>query len=328
MSKNIKNKLSELAIFQWKNWEIILKEDFKNETLWLNLNQIADLFWKNKSTISRHIKNIFESWELSQKWTVANFATVQNEWWRKVSRDIEFFNLDLIISVWYRVDSKQATNFRIWATKTLKDHITKWFTINKNQIQNNYQNFLKAVEDLKLLNLNWKISNDQVLDLVKTFAWTWLNLDSFDKWDLPESWFTKKDFEVNSEILYKDVENFKNDLIKKWQATELFAQEKNKWNLEWIFWNVFWWFWDQDFYETIEEKAAHFLYFVIKNHPFNDWNKRTWAFCFIWILQKTWVDFKNTITPEVLTTLTLLIAQSDPKDMKRMIWLTLLILKK
>jgi len=328
MEKNIQKNKGEMKIFQSKNWEISLSVEIKNDTIWLNSDELWYLFWRDRTVIEKHVRKIYKDWELNEKWTCAKIAQVQNEWWREVKRERKFFNLDMIISVWYRVDSKQATQFRIWTTKTLKEHITKWFTINKNQIKNNYQNFLKVVDDLKKNIWDLKISNDQVLELVKAFAWTWINLDNFDKWDLPNSWFTKKDFKENSESLYKDLKNFKKDLIDRWQATKLFAQEKNKWNLEWIFWNVFWWFWDQDFYETIEEKAAHFLYFVIKNHPFNDWNKRTWAFCFIWILKKMWINFESRISPETLTVLTLLIAQSKPEDKDRMVWLTLLILQK
>lgn len=320
-------KNNELLIFQWKNWEIILKEDVKNETIWANLNQISELFDRDKSVISRHIKNIFTTWELTKKWTVAKIATVQKEWNKMVNRDIEFFNLDMIISIWYKVDSIKATEFRKWSTKILKEHITSWFTINKNQISKNYENFIKQVEEVKKL-LPEKIENNEVLELVKIFANTWFNLDSFDKWDLPKEWFTKKDFEISSEILYKDLEDFKENLLWKWQATELFAQEKKEWNLKWILWNIFQSFWWQDLYETIEEKASNLLYFVIKNHPFNDWNKRTWAFCFIWFLQKMWYKLKDKISPEFLTTLTLLIAQSNPDEKDRLIWLIILILKK
>lgn len=101
---------NEIKIFQWTNGEIEFKWDYSSQTIWWSLNQIADLFWKNKSTISRHIKNIFKTWELSEKQTVAYFATVQKEWDKIVERNIEYFNLDMIISVWYKVNSKQATN--------------------------------------------------------------------------------------------------------------------------------------------------------------------------------------------------------------------------
>ena len=321
-------KKDELLIFQWKDWEIILKEDIQNETIWANLDQISSLFGRDKSTISRHIKNIFKEEELSKSWTVAFFATVQKEWDRDIERNIEYFNLDMIISVWYRVNSKVATNFRKWATSVLKEHITNWFTINKNRISKNYDIFIQAVEDLKKLTAWKNIWNDEILNLIKSFANTWFNLENFDKWNLPEKWFTKDSIKLEANELYKDIEILKNDLIQKWLATKMFAEEKNIWNLEWIFWNVFASFGWVDLYETIEEKASHLLYFVIKNHPFNDWNKRTWAFCFVWFLQKYNYDFRENITPETLTTLTLLIANSYPKEKERIIWLTLLLLKK
>jgi len=318
-------KENELLIFQWKNWEIILKEDIQNETIWASLDQIASLFGRDKSTIAKHIKNIYKDWELSQNQVVAFFATTASD---GKTYNVEYFNLDMIISVWYRVNSKIATNFRKWATSILKEHITTWFTINKNRISKNYENFLQAVEDLKKLTTWKEIWNDEVLNLIKSFANTWFNLENFDKWNLPEKWFTKDDIKLEVKELYKDIEILKKDLIEKKLATDFFAQEKNKWNLEWIFWNVFASFWWVDLYETIEEKASNLLYFVIKNHPFNDGNKRTWAFCFVWFLQKYNYDFKQIISPETLTTLTLLIANSDPKEKERMIGLILLLLKK
>lgn len=318
-------KENELLIFQWKNWEIILKEDIQNETIWASLDQIASLFGRDKSTIAKHIKNIYKDWELSQNQVVAFFATTASD---GKTYNVEYFNLDMIISVWYRVNSKIATNFRKWTTSILKEHITTWFTINKNRISENYENFLQAVEDLKKLTTWKEIWNDEVLNLIKSFANTWFNLENFDKWNLPEKWFTKDDIKLEVKELYKDIEILKKDLIEKKLATDFFAQEKNKWNLEWIFWNVFASFWWVDLYETIEEKASNLLYFVIKNHPFNDGNKRTWAFCFVWFLQKYNYDFKQIISPETLTTLTLLIANSDPKEKERMIGLILLLLKK
>jgi hypothetical protein len=136
----------------------------------------------------------------------------------------------MIISIGYRVDSKTATQFRIWATKTLKEHITKGFTINKNRLQQNYEKFLQAVEDVKkILPENSEvIKNSDILELVKSFANTWFNLETYDEDKLPTEGFTKKDLEINSEELYNDIENFKKELIEKKQATELFAQEKNK----------------------------------------------------------------------------------------------------
>lgn len=320
----------ELLIYQGKNGEIILKEDGKNETIWANQKQIAEIFSVDSDTIWYHLKNIFADWELEKHATTEESSVVQKEGSREVKRKILFYNLDAIISVGYRVNSKQATQFRIWATKTLKEHITQWFTINKNRVQNNYDTFLEAVENVrKLLPATWKnIKTDDILELVKLFADTWLNLDSYDKDMLPKEWFTKSELSVSARELYSDVASFKASLIQKSQATEIFAQEKNKGALEGIFWNIFQSFDGNDVYPTIEEKAAHFLYFVVKNHPFVDGNKRTGAFCFLWFLTKASFHFSSSITPEALTAITLLVAESKPKDKKRIVGLIMLLLKK
>jgi len=319
---------NKIQIYQAENGEIRLNIDVEKETIWLNLNQIAVLFWRNKSTISKHIKNIFKSWELSQKQTVAKIATVQNEWWKTVKREIEYYNLDMIISIWYRVDSKQATRFRIWATKVLKDYIVKGYSLNeKRLIEKKYDDFKKAIENLESL-VKWKnIKADEIISLIKDFWNTWFNLENFDKWKLPQKGFTQKDLKILSSELYEAIEKLKQDLIKQDLATEMFAQEKQKWSLEWILWNIFATAFGEEVYPTIEEKAAHLLYFIVKNHPFNDGNKRSGAFAFVWFLQKAGSDFKSKITPNALTTLTLLIAQSPPGEKEKMIWLVLQLLK-
>jgi len=319
---------NKIQIYQTDKWEIKINVDLEKETIWLNLNQIADLFWRDKSTISRHIKNIFKSWELSPKQTVAKIATIQNEWWKQVKREIEYYNLDMIISIWYRVDSKQATQFRIWATSILKNYIVKGYVLNeKRLIEKKYDDFLQAVNHLEILVKNKNIKADEIISLIKDFWNTWFNLENFDKWNLPENGFTQKNLKILSKELYEDIEKLKQDLIKQELATEMFAQEKYKWNLEWILWNVFATAFWEEVYSTIEEKAAHLLYFVVKNHPFSDGNKRSGAFAFIWFLQKAKIEFKNKINPNTLTTLTLLIAQSNPKEKQKMIWLILLLLK-
>ena len=171
------------------------------------------------------------------------------------------------------------------------------------------------------------IKADEILSLIKDFWKTWFDLESFDKWNLPQSGFTQKDLKILSIELYEALEKLKQDLIKQWLATELFAQEKEKWSLEWILWNVFATAFWEEVYPTIEEEASHLLYFIVKNHPFNDGNKRSGAFAFIWFLQKAGLEFRKKITPEALTTLTLLVAQSPPAEKEKMIWLILLLLK-
>lgn len=325
--KTLKKK-QQLAIYQAKDGSIELREDVARETVWANLDQIALLFGRDKSVISRHIKNIFREAELGRESTVAFFATVQREGDREVERNVEFFNLDVILSVGYRVNSKIATQFRKWATKTLKQHITKGYTLNKKVLERNKAEFLRALEDIKALSAeNKKVSTGDILELIKAFSGTWFSLQSYDEEKLPQAGYTKGAVSLTADELYTDVALLKKELAEKGEATELFAEERQPKSLEGIVGNVLQAIFGKDVYETVEEKAAHLLYFVIKNHPFVDGNKRTGAFSFVWFLRRMGIDFSGRITPETLTTLTLLIAESKPSDKDRMIGLVLLLLR-
>ena len=313
-------------IFQTNNGSLELKTDSDIETIWANLDQISQLFNRDKSVISRHIKNIFKEEELDKNSTVAFFATVQKEGKRIINRNIEHFNLDLILSVGYRVNSKIATQFRQWATQTLKQHITKGFTINEFRIQQNKVLFLKTIEDLKILTENIsKIDSKNLLSLIECFSNTWFSLDKYDKNVFPTIG-TKQELLINATDLLNDLFVLKSELIQKNEASELFAQEKLQGSLQGILGNVYQTIFGQDAYETIEEKAAHLLYFIIKNHPFNDGNKRSGAFAFIWFLKKAEIQFEQKINPAALTALTLLIAESNPTEKDKMIGIVLLLL--
>ena len=146
-----KKQQNQLVIYQAKSGAIELRGDFSKETIWATLDQIAKVFGRDKSVISRHLKNIYKEGELDTKATVAKNATVQMEGGRRVERVIEYYNLDAIISVGYRVNSKTATRFRQWATKTLREHITKGYTLNRSRIRENYSQFMKAVADIQAL---------------------------------------------------------------------------------------------------------------------------------------------------------------------------------
>ena len=325
--KNIKNikKDNNLVIYQAKNGAIEFRGDFERDTIWATQKQIAEIFGVQKAAISKHMRNIFFEGELQENSVVSILETTASDG-KKYKTN--FYNLDVIISVGYRVNSKTATQFRIWATKTLKQHITKGYTLNKKVIKNNYNEFLDAVEKIqKLLPKGNVIPVGDVLELVKTFADTWVSIDAYDKGDLPKKGFTKKKVKIQADELYGAVSEFKKNLIKRKEATELFAQEKNQKSLEGILGNVFQIIFGEDVYKTVEEKASHLLYFIIKNHPFNDGNKRTGAFTFVWFLNKAGVNFYGKITPGALTAITVLIAESNPKDKDRMIGLVLLLLK-
>ncbi len=324
----MKNNLKKLAVYQTKSGEVRLKADFENETIWANRMQMAEMFGVNPQAISKHVRNIYKDKELVQKSTSSKMELVQKEAGREVKRNVDFYNLDMIISIGYRINSVVGTNFRKWATKTLREHITEGFTINKYRLKKNYQEFLRVVDDVKLLaNNNSKIKTNDVLELVKTFSGTWFSLDSYDKQILPEKGASRKKVKVGVAELYDAVDVFKDELIGKDGAAELFAREKDTGSLGGILGNVLQSVFGKDVYPTVEGKAAHLLYFVVKNHPFTDGNKRTGAFVFVWFLQRVGFDFRDRVSPEALTTLTLLIAESDPREMKKMIGLVLLILK-
>jgi death-on-curing family protein len=329
MTKKIQKNKKELVIYQAKNGEIKFRGDFDGGTIWATQKQMAEIFDVDVRTVNEHIKNIFKTKELKKDSTIRNFRIVQKEGKREVVRNIEHYNLDMIISIGYRVNSKIATEFRIWATKTLKQHITKGYTINKKVLAQNYNDFMRAVDSVqKLLPKGEVISTENILELIKAFANTWFLLESYDEDEFPQKGFTKKKVKVTAKELYDAVASFKKQLIKKKQATELFAQEKKQKSLEGILGNVLQAVFKKEVYETVEEKAAHLLYFVVKNHPFSDGNKRSGAFSFIWFLQKFGINFRQKITPEALTVVTLLVAESKPTEKERIIGLILLLLKK
>jgi len=312
------------AIYQAKSGKIEFRGDPRRDTVWGNLNQIAALFGRDKSVISRHINNIFKSGELARPAVVAIFATTAAD---GKTYQVEYYNLDMILSVGYRVDSKQATQFRIWATRTLKRHLLDGYTVNRKRVRHNYEKFMRAVDDIKALAGAANIDSADVLELVGAFAGTWFSLDAYDKRRFPREGLTRKTLDLESLDLYADIAAFKAELIDKGEATELFAQEKNADGLRGILGNVFQSAFGRDAYPSIEEKAAHLLYFVVKNHPFNDGNKRTGAFSFIWLLQKAKFRFQSKISAQTLTALTLLIAESNSKDKDKIIGLVLLLLK-
>ena len=201
---------------------------------------------------------------------------------------MEYYNLDAILSVGYRINSKTATEFRRWATQTLREYIVRGYAINPSRITHNYEQFLEAVEHVKkLLPHGVSIDAGDILDLVKVFASTWFSLDAYDRSRLPIHGWNKERVEITAIELIEAITNLKTDLIAKGEATEFFAQEKQTGVLAGIVGNVMQTVFGEDAYPTVEEKAAHLLYFIVKNHPFTDGNKRSGAFAFVWLLRRT-----------------------------------------
>ena len=209
-------KKNEIVIYQTKSGAVEFKGDFKKETLWANQAQIADLFGMERSVVTKHILNIFKENELDKDSTCAKIAQVQKEGEREIKREVEYYNLDVILSVGYRVSSKQATQFRIWATKTLRQHILKGYTINKKQLVKNYDVFLKAVEDVKkLLSAGGQLKAEDTLELVKMFASTWFSLNAYDKELLPKTGATKKQVKITADNITEALLKLRENLLAK-----------------------------------------------------------------------------------------------------------------
>ncbi|MDP3956020.1 MAG: virulence protein RhuM/Fic/DOC family protein [bacterium] len=322
----MKNKpIKEIAIYQAKSGAIEFRGDFVQDTIWGTQKQIAQVFGLDVRTINEHLKNIYNTEELEEAATIRNFRIVQKEGEREVEREVNFYNLDAILSVGYRVNSKQATQFRKWASKTLKQHLIQGYTINKKRIGKNYDKFIQAVADVKaLLPAGNTIKTEDILELIGAFANTWFSLDAYDKSSFPKKGVSKGTVQIKAAELMEALSELKEDLISKKQATPLFAQEKSRGNVEGIVGNVFQSVFGSDAYPTLEEKAAHLLYFMVKNHPFTDGNKRGGAFAFVWFLRKAGLLRAN-LSPEALTAITLLVAESNPKDKEKMTGLVLLL---
>ncbi|MDO8659526.1 MAG: virulence protein RhuM/Fic/DOC family protein [Candidatus Parcubacteria bacterium] len=327
MKKNLK-KINDVVIYQAKNGAIELRGDFSRETIWATQAQIAQLFGVTPQNVTLHLGNIFKDKELEIKATCKDSLQVQIEGNREIERVIKFYNLDAIIAVGYRINSVLGTNFRIWATKTLREHITKGYTFNKKIILKNYDQFLKNVTDIQaLLPIHFVFDPKAILDLVKEYSTTWAKLDAYDRDTLIKTGITKKKITLAGQELLQAIFELKNELIKKYEATDIFANERESGSIEGIVGNVMQSFSGNDVYETLEEKAGHLFYFMVKNHPFIDGNKRSGAFAFIWFLRRNGVRGAHNINPAGLTAITLLIAESDSKYKDKMVALVVELLR-
>ena len=292
----------------------------------MSLNQIAELFDRDKSVISRHLKNIFAEEELEKNQAVAFFATTGSD---SKTYQVEYFNLDAIISVGYRVNSKQGTKFRIWATQKLKNYLVQGFVINEKRVLEYQKNLVELQKTIKLIenSIDLKslstIESKGFLDIITNYTNSFILLNQFDCDSLD---LKKLDKNITYEIAYDEaceaILELKKQLIKKKEATALFGNQKDQ-SFAGILGNITQSFGGQYLYKTIEEQASHLLYFTIKNHPFSDGNKRIGAFLFIWFLSKNKHSLKKSgelkINDNGLVALALLVAQSNPQEKDLMI---------
>ncbi len=311
---------SNIEIYQIENGKTEIAVRLENDTVWLSLNQLSDLFQRDKSVISRHIRNIYEESELGSEGTVAKFATVQKEGGREVERNIDFYNLDIIISVGYRIKSQRGTQFRIWANKILKDHLIKGYTLNEKLLSQKNEQLKELKESVKILSnvLNYKkLSNNEsigLLEIISDYAYALDILDQYDYQKLKiESTSDNEVFRITYEDAIKQILLVKKNIGN----SKFFGQEKDN-SFKSSISTIYQTYDGVDLYPSMEEKAANLLYFITKNHSFVDGNKRIAAFIFLYFLERNKILFdsngKKRIADNALVALTLMIAVSKPEE--------------
>ena len=310
---------NQIVIYKNNNGNIECSVNLRDNTLWLSLDQIATVFQKNKSTISRHIKNIFETEELDKDSVVAFFATTAND---GKNYNVAYYNLDMIISIGYRVNSKIATNFRKWATNILKNYLTQGYAINEKLLNDKQEKIqtLQTTVSLLTRSLTNQIESlneaQQVAKILDNFAKGLDLLDNFDHKTLDVKGSTQKEAVI---IPVKEFLSVINEMKSEF-ASDVFANPKDD-SFESSVNQIYQTFGGNDCYPTLEEKAAMLLYLITKNHSFSDGNKRIAASCFLYFLEKNGILYKNNlpiIDNGTLFALTVLIAESNPKEMETM----------
>lgn len=315
-----------IEIYQSKDGKLELKVSLEKDTVWLSQAQMAELFGTSADNISLHLKNIYTQQELSEIATTEDYSVVQQEGLRQVKRRIKHYNLDAIISVGYRVNSSRATQFRIWATQTLKQHLIQGYTLNQRRLQERGIEFEQAVSLLSRTLANQNLVTEEgaaVAKVISEYARSWSLLQAYDEQNLAELSVRQADMQpldLNDVLIA--ISQLKANLIAKGEATELFGQLRGA-GLESAIATIEQGFGDELFYPNIASRAAHLLYFVIKNHPLADGNKRSGSFLFLWYLQLNQrflaKPVAELVNDNTLVALALLIAESQPEQKELMI---------
>ncbi len=315
----------QIEIFETKDGQARIEVRFENETLWLSQAQMAQLFDKDSDTIGLHLKNIYKSKELEASLTTEESSVVRQEGKRQVRRKIKFYNLDAIISVGYRVNSIKGTQFRIWATQRLKDYLTQGYAIDQRRFDQNAAELKQALALIEKAATSPELTTDVgrgLVDIVSRYTQSFLWLQRYDE-GLLEAPKGQAGGDLPSEQEAKAaLAELKQNLIQRGEATELFARERGD-GLGALLGNLNQSVFGEPAYPSIESKAAHLLYFVVKNHPFTDGNKRSGAFLFVDFLHRNnrlYDDQDNpTINDTGLAALTLLVAESKPDQKETLI---------
>jgi hypothetical protein len=278
---------NKIVIYKTANNEVALAVKIEKETVWLSLDQIAALFGRDKSVISRHLKNIFHGKELSPKSVVANFATTAAD---GKTYQVDYYNLDAIISVGYRVNSARATQFRIWATKIIKKYLINGYAINEKRLSEAKEKFAELQNSIIFLRDKSKKEllagqEAEILNLLADYAKTLSLLENYDRGDIAPVKGIKTSFILKYSDCLEIISKVKMEMIAKKEASDFFGLARGK-GFEGIISGLYQTFGGKGLYPLLEDKAANLLYLTIKDHPFSDGNKRIASFPFVYFLDK------------------------------------------
>ena len=311
----------KIVVDEAPDGEVALDVRLEQETVWLTREQMASVFSSTTENIRQHLRNIFVDGELEESATTKDFLVVRSEGDRRVRRRIRHYNLDAIISVGYRVSSKRAVRFRQWATRTLREHLVSGYTLNQRRLAE--RGLREARESLDLLARtlrNQALVEDTgraVLELITGYSDTWRLLLEYDEDRLKTPPTARPATSaLDHPRAVEAISRFKRDLMASGEASELFGNPRDD-ALEGILGNVEQTMFGEPLYRSREEKAAHLLYFIVKDHPFTDGNKRIGALLFL--LYAAQEGIEHGLNPQALTALTLLIAESAPADKDLMV---------
>ena len=288
MTPNPKTSPSNIEIYQSEDGQARIEIRLEHNTLWLSQAQMSDIFYKDTDTIGLHLKNIFIEGELEEKATTEDYSVVRQEGKRQVRRKIRFYNLDAIISVGYRVNSKKGTQFRIWATNRLRDYLVQGYAIDKQRFEKNANELEQALTLIKKTAQSPQLKTDEgrgLIEIISRYTQTFLWLQRYDEGLLDEGKGEEGGILPSPFAAMAMLNELKAQLINKGEATELFANPRGD-GLDSILGTLEQTIFGAPAYGIIESKAAHLLYFMVKNHPFTDGNKRSGAFLFVDFLHR------------------------------------------
>lgn len=324
----------EIAIYKSGKNKVVLEARLRKESIWLTQAQIADLFGTQRAAITKHLRNIFRCGELKKKSvsSVLEHTAADGKIYKT-----QFYSLDAVISVGYRINSRRATHFRVWATRILKDHLIKGYTFNKKRLGELKGEELKTFEDAVNLVRHTIAartlgSNEAsgLLQVITEYAYTWVLLQKYDRNELaaPETMRIPV-YTLDYPSVCEAIIQLKTELIMRNEASDLFGRERGG-SFEGILQGIYQTFGGDELYPTIEEKAAHLLYFIIKDHPFTDGNKRIGSFLFILFLSRNKYLLRDNgekkINDNALVAIALLVAESKPNQKDVMIKLIMNLL--